>query len=204
MNVIPDEVRRPAGAVRQAVANEHASLPEAPDGDIEALIQALHRLDAAEAVDQPPAVLVLALTQVGRCYRTLSEPATALWYLQQALRKARALAAPEACIELLCDLSELSCENADEADPADPRSGHAARERARDQAYEAARLAGEAGDPDWEVNVLSRVGTVLERCGDADDAQAVWQHAQALRAGAQRLLPAIGGVRRAAQGARHW
>ena len=52
-------------------------------------------------------ILALALAQVGRCYRRMGDGATAEWYLQQGLRKARTLCAPEACIELLCDLAEL-------------------------------------------------------------------------------------------------
>jgi tetratricopeptide (TPR) repeat protein len=176
----------------RSLAPRIPALPRASTASpaLEALIQALRRLDDAEALDQP-ATLVLALAQVGRCYRALGEGATAEWYLQQGLRKARALAAPEACIELLCDLAELLCAVADENENAEHRGGHAARERARDHGFEATQLAGEAGDPAWEMSVLLRVGAVFERCGDMDDALALRARAVDLRDSVARHLPAM-------------
>lgn len=160
-----------------------------PGGARDALAQALHQLDEAEQQEQP-AILALALAQVGRCYRRLGDGATAEWYLVQSLRKARSMAAPEACIELLCDLAELASIVANEIAPDEPRAAHAVRERARDHGFEATRLVAMVGDWEWEAAVLQRVGRVLERCGDGDDAAQLRERAAMLRARDLRSLPA--------------
>jgi predicted transcriptional regulator len=168
----------------------HRALDIQPPGRArDALADALHQLHDAERQDQP-AILALALAQVGRCYRRLGDGATAEWYLQQGLRKARTMGAPEACIELLCDLAELVSILATEIARDEPRAAHAIRERARDHGYEATQMAGLAGDWEWEAAVLQRVSRVLERCGDSEDAEALRQRAAALQARDLRTLHA--------------
>lgn len=167
----------------------HRALELPPGGARDALAQALQQLDDAEQQEQP-AILTLALAQVGRCYRRLGDGATAEWYLAQSLRKARTLAAPEACVELLCDLAELASIVATEVAPDEPRAAHAVRERARDHGYEAAKLVGMVGDWEWEAAVLQRVARVLERCGDGDDAAQLRERAALLRARDLRSMQA--------------
>ena len=65
-----------------------------------------------------------------------------------------------------------------------------ARDRARDQAFEAARLAGLATDPNWEIRVLLRASDVLDRCGDHDDSVLLQQRALVLMGMGQADLPA--------------
>lgn len=176
-------------AVPPCPVPRECALDMPPGGARDALAQALHQLDEAEQQEQP-AILALALAQVGRCYRRLGDGATAEWYLAQSLRKARSMAAPEACIELLCDLAELASIVANEIAPDEPRAAHAVRERARDHGFEATRLVGMVGDWEWEAAVLQRVGRVLERCGDGDDAAQLRERAAMLRARDLRSQPA--------------
>jgi hypothetical protein len=137
----------------------------------EALADALAALDRAEE-RQRPVDMVQAFALVGRSYRSLGEHAAAEWYLQRGLCWARTLGGVDASVELLCELSDvaasLSAQRADE-----PRRAHASREQARDHGFEAARLARQCADPQWEVTVLLRISDVLDRCGDHDDAIAL-------------------------------
>ncbi len=59
----------------------------------------------------------------------------------------------------------------------------AACERMRDHAFEAATLAHRVADGHWEAKVLMRVGEVLERCGDRDDAVLLQTRALRLMSG---------------------
>ena len=58
----------------------------------------------------------------------------------------------------------------------------AARELARDMAFEAARVAAHAADPHWEIKVLLRASDALDRCGDHDDAITLQTRAMSLMA----------------------
>ena len=58
-------------------------------------------------------------------------------------------------------------------------SAHVARERVRDYSFEAVRLLGSTSSHSLQAAVLMRLSDLLERCGDADDAQAL--HTRALR-----------------------
>lgn len=82
-------------------------------------------------------------------------------------------------VEILCLLAETSCTLAEAHAQDDPRRGHAARDRTRDRAFEAAGLAGHVADPRWEIQVLLRISDVLDRCGDHEDA--VQLQARAMR-----------------------
>jgi hypothetical protein len=149
----------------------HAGAPGMIPGELrEALRTAVAALDAAER-GSSPLLRCETLAHVGRCYRAIGDAAPAAWYLQQALRGTRDLGHRDAVVDLLCELAELAMDDAEQADIAEEgRPAHAARERARDHGFEAARLAERASDAQWEISVLLRVSDVLERCGDHDDA----------------------------------
>jgi tetratricopeptide (TPR) repeat protein len=167
--------------------NAHLQGPESgsdgaamPSGPVrEALRLAVRLLDMAE-LRQRPNEMAQALAQVGRCYRALDALAPAESYLSQALRWARTLGAQDLSVELMCDLAEVACSVAEPAGADDSRGSHAARDRARDHAFEAAAEAGRAADPHWEIKVLLRVSDVLDRCGDHDDAIALQTRALTL------------------------
>jgi tetratricopeptide (TPR) repeat protein len=128
-----------------------------------ALREAAAALDEAERYQQP-LEMSLALAQVARCYRALQALGPAEACLERALAWARTLGAADQAVEILCLLAETSCSLAE------LRRSHAALERTRDRAFEAAGLAGHVSDPRWEIKVLLRISDVLDRCGDHDDA----------------------------------
>jgi uncharacterized membrane protein YccC len=74
--------------------------------------------------------------------------------------------------DLCCKLAELASQVADlaESNGEQPNTVRRARDRARDQAFEAVRLADQRADPHWEIGLLLRACDVLVRCGDHDDA----------------------------------
>jgi hypothetical protein len=160
-------------------------LPSSPAHEL--LAQATRALDAAEQRNQP-ATLALSLAQVGRCYRGLGELASAEWYLQKGLRWARTLGAPDACIELLCDLAEVAVLLAEAQQ--DEEEARVMREHARDHGFEATQLAHHAADPEWEMAVLLRVSEVLDRCGDHEDSIALQCRVLNLITGQQLTTPA--------------
>jgi tetratricopeptide (TPR) repeat protein len=126
-------------------------------------------LDAAEALGQPHAISA-ALAQLARSLVAMRAFAHAETYLQNALRWSRATGSTDQTVDLLCELCELAERLAQTQDARSTGNGHAARERARDRAFEASTLAARVADPEWEIQVLLRVSDVLDRCGDRDDA----------------------------------
>lgn len=138
----------------------------------QALDHAVRELDQAEQ-SAHPASLSLAYAEVARCHRAMGLLEPAAWYLQQALSWARMLGAADSSIDLLCELADIAVTRAAGMDTQEVRRCHAALERARDYAYEAAELARQCADPHWEVNVLMRVSETLNLCGDHDDALAL-------------------------------
>ena len=168
----------------------------------EALRQAAAALDAAEQRGQP-FEMSQALARVARCHRTLGALASAESFLETALRWARVVGSTDLRVDLLCELCESAERLAQSLDAQEPGSGHPARERARDHAFEASTLAGRVADPAWEVTVLLRISDVLNHCGDHDDAAQLQSRAMHLLAGDQavdctprdhRLLPAPAGL----------
>lgn len=161
-----------------------------------ALQIALLALTAAE-IRQRPTEMVHVLAEVARCLVTTGDLRSAQAYLERALQWCDALGhqagANELRADLLCALAEVACQAADQHDqgldalaeegdedlPAAPVP-RADREQARDQAIEAAVLAGRSSDPMWEVKLLLRASDVLDRCGDHDDAAAMQDRAMAL------------------------
>jgi hypothetical protein len=153
---------------------------------------ARHHLDGAlrglEQVEQDgtASVRVQAFTDVAHAYRELCAYSTAEWYLQQALRVARTERLAREAVDVLCLLAETAAALAGADATTEPSDRHSARERARDQSYEATLLAARCDDRPWEVDVLMRVAEILDRCGDHDDAVAL--HARALERVMQPFL----------------
>ena len=155
-----------------------------PSASRDALRLALAALDAAEQRGQP-GEMSLALAAVGRCYRELHALAAAEATLEAGLRWAHACDSLAPTVDLLCELAQTCAAALDAAaDPGDdavdaPGATRAARERARDHAYQAARLTAGA-DPAWAAGALLRISRVLERCGDREDAVHLQARAQRL------------------------
>jgi hypothetical protein len=137
------------------------------------LREAVAALDAAESAAEP-ARLSQALAQVSHCHQRLGALSEADWYSRRGLSVARGLGAVDASVDALCDLAELALERAVRLDTEDePRGAQRLRNAARERAFEAARLAQRAADPQWEVTVLLRVSDLFDRLGDHDDAIAL-------------------------------
>lgn len=172
-----------------------------------AFCQAASDLDTAEAGGQPAAISQ-ALAQVARCYRGIGALASAESAFEMALRWSRLTGATDGSVDLLCELAETAAGLAEQLTPtddtapstpgaADRAAARAARERARDHGFEAATLAPRVADAGWEAQVLMRVGEVLRRCGDHDDAAAMQTRALRLVGGTQgrpdpAVLPSLG------------
>ena len=150
----------------------------------QALRMACVALDLAERVGEP-AALSQALAQVGRCHARLGALAEAVWYAERGLRIARGLPAVDACVDTLCELADLAVRRADRFEVCD-ETGSARQQRdiARDHAFEAARLALRAADPQWEITVLLRISDLFDSMGDHDDAIALQCRAVALMSNA--------------------
>ena len=160
----------PSAASLAACHSEAAEGFSMLDGEArDQLCRAVRLLDGAE-LRRHPIELSQALAQVGRCFRAMAAFRQAEDYLQQALRWAGMISPADTAVELLCELAEVACMAAEAADLGENLQAHAARERARDHAFQAATGAGQVSDPQWEVKVLLRISDVLDRCGDHDDA----------------------------------
>lgn len=163
-----------------------------------AMREAAARLDAAQASARP-LEMTHALVQVARCYAALEMLPTAESCLQQAVRWCRLTGSTDALAELLCELSEAAAQLARQQDRRAQGRGYAARERARDHAFEASTLAGRVADPGWEAQLLLRISEVLNGFGDRDDAVHLQTRALQLMSGSQAgsrvdpaLLPSLG------------
>jgi len=121
-----------------------------------------------------------ALAEVAHCYQAAGDPAQAEWHLRQGLRRARTLGQREMGLEVLCEMASAALAVAIRHEHlGETHLAHVARERVRDYSFEAVRLLGSTGTNALHAAVLMRLGDLLERCGDADDAQAM--HERALR-----------------------
>lgn len=169
------------------LAGTQALMPEGqamlPSAARDALREAAAALDVAERYKQP-LEMSLALAQMARCYRALQALGPAETYLRQALAWAHTLGAADQATEILCLLAETCCAAAELQRDEDARRSHAALERTRDCAFEAAGMAGHVADPAWEIKVLLRISDVLDRCGDHDDAVELQSRAMRLMYGA--------------------
>jgi len=121
-----------------------------------------------------------ALAEVAHCYQAVGDPERAEWHLRQGLRRARTLGQSETSLEVLCEMASAALAVAVRQEHlGEVHLAHVARERVRDYSFEAIRLLGTTGTHALQAAVLIRLGDLLERCGDTDDAQAL--HARALR-----------------------
>lgn len=170
-------------------------LPIADEATRDALRRACAELDAAEQAPRPQP-MCRALTELARCYARLGAVASAEACYQQALAWGRTAGAADLVVELLCEQAEASARAANGEDAEQAGRGHALRERARDQAFEAGTLAATLADASCEAMWLLRVSDVLLLCGDRDDALLVQARALDRMAECQPLdvsrLPAAG------------
>ena len=168
-------------APRQPMTPDQAE-PGLPEGQArQALTLALRTLDMAQTREHP-ADMSTALALVARSLKALGAFPAAEGYLLQARRWAALLPGRDAMIDLECELAEVACARAEAALALgdDRTSLRRARERARAHALEAASLAGQCSDGQWEVKVLLRISEVLDRCGDHDDAATLQNRAISL------------------------
>ena len=150
----------------------------------DALRQAALMLELAEAAsgDTQPALRWHAHKGMALALSRLQAYSPAQSHLAQALRWATVMGSIDGCADLQCALAEVATSAAEQAKAhgASQDSLRRARERCRDLAFEAARLAPLTTDPHWEARVLLRASDVLDRCGDHDDAALLQAQALAL------------------------
>ena len=187
----------PVASDTEGLRADGAALADGPARD--ALRLAMRQLSEAEARHDAgmPAALCHALTEAARAFAGLQAYSPAESYLAQALRWAGVMGGPDLQADLQCALAEVATNAADLAQlRGQPGSdGRRARDRARDHAFEAARLAGRTTDPHWEVKLLLRASDVLDRCGDHDDAVLMQRRALELMGLHDPGLPANDGDR---------
>ena len=164
----------------------------------DALRQAMQRLNDAEQVQgshRAPA-MCQALTEAARALAGLHAYGPAESHLAQALHWALQMGGHDLSADLHCAWAEVATNAADLAQAQGERArGRAARDRARDHAFETARLAGLTTDPQWEIRLLLRASDVLDRCGDHDDSVQLQQRALVLMGMGQATLPADDAMR---------
>lgn len=191
-------VPAPTGPLARPLSADGLALGDGPARD--ALRQALLQLEQAETAARSPALLCDALVDAARALAALHAYSLA----DSCLARARHWALVMGAVDLQADLASAAAEvAANVADLADARGETASRVRearalARDQALEAARLAGRTTDPHWEIRVLLRASDVLDRCGDHDDAVQL-QHRALVLMGLHESEPAADGENRPAE-----
>ncbi|MDH4393506.1 MAG: hypothetical protein QE285_19045 [Aquabacterium sp.] len=163
----------------------------------DALHQAMRQLSDAELVEgshRAPA-MCQALTEAARALADLHAYGPAESHLALALRWAVWMGGHDLSADLHCAWAEVAANAADLADAqGEPARCRAARDWARHHAVEAARLAGLATDPHWEIRLLLRASDVLDRCGDHGDSVLLQQRALVLMGLGQADLPAEAGL----------
>lgn len=186
--------------------------PSATEPLREALRRACASLDLAELTGAPFA-MSQALAEVARCYRDLQAEADAELHFERAVRWARVCGSTDHLADLTCDLADaavrvalaqdLHCalDGSAGAQPPGRSAAHAARERARDHAFEASRLSAHVSDEICEARLLLRVSDILERCGDQADAKQMQLRALNVIGGVAPRDPAlVSGLGRLADG----
>jgi hypothetical protein len=175
-----------------------SALPAPTAAARQALLEATTALEAA-AGRGAAWEMSLALQSVASCHRVLQASASAESCLALALRWARACACTDLVVDLLCELCETAADLAETLEARTAGAGEAARERAREGAFEASIRCAHVCDPGWEIKVLLRISDVLDRCGDRDHAIGLQTRALRLISGAQgsgapdpALVPSLG------------
>ena len=141
----------------------------------DALRRACASLDLAELRGSPFA-MSQALAELARCYCDMNAEGSAESFLEAAVRWARIGGSTDHLADLLCELADVAVRVAVQQDlrgaerPESGTCGHAARERARDHAFEVSQLVARISDAHCEARLLLRASEVLERCGDLADA----------------------------------
>jgi hypothetical protein len=185
-------LQQPPNSTHHAVglSADGAALGDGAARDL--LRQAMQQLGDAELVQgnhRAPA-LCQALTDAARALAGLHAYGPAESHLAQALRWALQMGGHDLGADLHCAWAEVATNAADLAQAQGERARcRAALDRARDHACEAARLAGLATDPQWEIRLLLRASDVLDRCGDHDDSVLLQQRALVLMGMGQSTLP---------------
>jgi tetratricopeptide (TPR) repeat protein len=140
----------------------------------EALRQAALTLDLAAAASGQTQAALMCHAHKGMAVvlSRLQAYSPAQSHLAQALRWATVMGSIDLCADLNCALAEVSTSATEQAKAygASADSLRDARERCRDLALEAARLAPQTADPHYEMRVLLRASDVLDRCGDHEEA----------------------------------
>lgn len=140
----------------------------------EALRQAALMLDLANAASGQTQAALLCHAHKGMAVALsrLQAYSPAQSHLAQALRWATVMGSIDQCADLNCALAEVSTSATEQSKAygASANDLSPARERCRDLALEAARLAPLTADPHFEMRVLLRASDVLDRCGDHDEA----------------------------------
>ena len=77
----------------------------------------------------------------------------------------------------MSELAHTACIRADELQSEDSASARAARDRARDEAFEASTLTHRHAQAPWATPALLEISDILNRCGDHDDATALQKRA---------------------------
>jgi tetratricopeptide (TPR) repeat protein len=156
----------------QAGISPHTGLRPGQANARESLRHAVARLDEAEHRGNVQE-LVEALLPVASCYRAMGALAAAEDTLRQALRSARRSACPQQLVRVLAELAHTACTRAEQLQADDAASARAARDRARDEAFEASALTHRHAQAAWATPALLEISDILNRCGDHDDATAL-------------------------------
>ena len=159
--------------------------PPLPSSDSLALNQAIARLAHAQACGRPWA-LAEAYRQTAGCYLRVGALGQATLMLEHGLTWAQATGGADQQLDLVCELVEVLAMQAAVMDAIQRGGGAAVRTRAKGLIHDAARLAGRAADPGWEVTVLLRLSDVLDRFGDRDEATRLQMRALELTMGGGR------------------
>lgn len=192
LTIHPNTTARRADAAN-GLSADGAALADGPARD--ALREAMQHLNLAEQAGGAgqASAMCQALTETARALAGLQAYGPAESYLAQAQRWALMMGGHDLRADLQNALAEVATNAADLAEAQGQRErSRAARERARDHAFEAARLAPLTTDPNWEIRVLLRASDVLDRCGDHDDAVQLQQRALVLMGLGQAELPSGG------------
>lgn len=157
-----------------------ARLASAPSAMTRQALQLAVRVLDLAGVYAKPHDMSQAHAQVARCLKAMDDHASAETYFGKALGWTAMIPGVDARVDLLCELAEVTVSLAELMPESDTAARHAALERSREHALEAARLANQTTDAQWEVKVLLRLSDVFTRSGDPDDAAQVQDRALTL------------------------